>query len=436
MAIMVGIVVGAGIFKTPSLVAAGAGSEWAVMLFWLAGGLVSLIGALCYAELTSAYPSAGGDYFFLKRAFGLSPAFLFAWARVTVIQTGSVAMMAFVIGDYLSEIVALGTYSSSIYAVASVVLLTTLNCAGIRQGKWTQNLLTIAIVVGLGSVIAAGLFVSAPGPVQPRAENGNSGGIGLAMIFVLLTYGGWNEVAYVSAEVRQGRVRRRRSMVQALVWGTLVVTCIYLAANFAFLKGLGLQAMVGAEVVAADLMRRSMGDAGAHFISFLIALAALSTMNGTMITGARSSYALGKDHPFLGFLGKWRRHRSTPVNAYLVQGGIALGLIFLGTYARTGFRLMVEYTAPVFWFFFLLVGLSIFVLRRREPDVPRPFEVPLYPVTPILFCLVCIYMLYASLVHARTGALVGVAVLVAGFPLLWLARRTRFRSTEPLPSFI
>ena len=429
MAMIVGIVIGAGIFKTPSLVAANAGSELAVILLWCAGGAISMIGALCYAELTTAYPNAGGDYHFLKRAFGYSPAFLFAWARVMVIQTGSVAMMAFIIGDYLTEVFALGAYSASIYATASVVLLTALNVAGIREGKWTQNLLTLAIVTGLLLVIGAGLFLGSTPAAEQPAGTGGGGALGMAMIFVLLTYGGWNEAAYLSAEVREG-TGKRREMVKALIGGIVVITLVYLAANVAFLRGLGLAGMAGSEVVAADLMRRTIGDTGAGLISMLIAVAALSTMNATIITGARSTYALGKDYPMFAFLGRWRTNVSTPANALVVQGFIALGLVFLGTFARSGFQVMVEYTAPVFWFFFLLVGISIFVLRRKEPETPRPFRMPLYPITPILFCLVCVYMLRSSLTYAGIGALSGVAVLLVGLPVLFLARRGRAVATS------
>ena len=425
MAMIVGIVIGAGIFKTPALVASNVGSEWGVILLWCAGGVISLIGALCYAELTTAYPNAGGDYHFLKRAFGDSPAFLFAWARVMVIQTGSVAMMGFIIGDYLTQVFALGPYSSSLYALAAVVLLTALNVAGIREGKWTQNLLSLTLVIGLLLVIGASFWLGGTPPPQGAAADTESGGAyGMAMIFVLLTYGGWNEAAYLSAEIRGGAGKRAR-MVTALVAGIVVITLIYVAANIAFLRGLGLDGVARSEAVAADLMRHLMGATGAALISMLIGVAALSTMNVTMITGARSTYALGKDYPMFAFLGRWRAHASTPANALLVQGVIALGLVFLGTFARSGFQVMVEYTAPVFWFFFLLVGVSIFVLRRREPETPRPFRVPLYPVTPLLFCGVCIYMLHSSVTYTGLGALIGVGVLLAGLPVLFLARRGR-----------
>jgi len=420
--IVVGIVVGIGIFKTPSIVASSADSEGMLILFWLLGGAASLIGALCYAELASAYPHAGGDYHYLNRAFGGAPAFLFAWARMAVIQTGSIAMVAFLIGDYASEVLRLGPYSTSFYAAATIVLLTAVNVAGIEQGKWTQRILTAAIVLGLLLVAAIGLMQAVPRSVSL------SGGIipgraalGTAMIFVLLTYGGWNEAAFLSAEVRS----TRSNMIRVLLISIGTVTLIYILVNLALVRGLGLSGMVSSEAVMADLMRNALGPNGARFISLLILPAALSTMNGAIITGARTGFALGRDHSLFRFLDRWHGYRDTPVNALLLQGAIALLLVLLGTGSRDGFVLMVEYTAPVFWFFLMMVGLSIFRLRRIHPAEQRPFSVPLYPLMPLLFCAICAFMLHASLLYTGTGALVGVGVLVAGIPLVLFQKRMK-----------
>ena len=419
IALIVGIVIGAGIFKTPAVVAAQSGTESLVLLVWLAGGAVSLIGALCYAELASTYPHVGGDYHYIRRGFGGGPAFLFAWARMTVIQTGSIAMLSFIVGDYASGIFRLGDYSASLYAALVITVLTVINAAGLRQGKRAQNLLTAAIVLGLVSVIVTGLVLH-PQPARPGpAPLNGTPSFGKAMIFVLLTYGGWNEAAYISAEVRE----TKRTMARALLLGIGIVTAIYTAVNLSFVRGLGLSATAGSEAVAADLMRSVWGEGGAGFISALIIAASLSTINATMITGARSNYALGRDFPLFGFLGRWHERANTPVNALLVQGGIALSLVALGTGQRSGFSAMVEYTAPVFWLFFLIIGLSLFVLRRKDSGITRPFRVPLYPLTPLLFCLFCVYMLRSSLAYTGIGALAGVAVLLAGMPMVLAVRR-------------
>jgi basic amino acid/polyamine antiporter, APA family len=419
--IIIGVVIGAGIFKTPALVAAQAASVEGVMLFWLAGGVISLLGALCYAELATACPDAGGEYHYLTRAFGRSPGFLFAWARMMVIQTGSIAMLAFLVGDYLSQVHRLGAHSSAQYAAIIIVLLSAINIAGIHQGQWMQRILIGTLLSGLLLIIGSGMVAPASASVAHGNSHQGGGGaaaLGQAMIFVLLTYGGWNEAAYLSAEVRQNR----RGMLRVLLTSIGIITALYLLVNAVLLKGLGLAAVASSEAVAADLMRLVLGEAGVIFISVLIAVAAVSTMNATIITGARTNYALGRDFILFRPLGRWRERGSTPVNALLAQGGIALALVLLGTGTRSGFQTMVEYTAPVFWLFFLLTGISLLVLRWREPALPRPFRVPFYPLIPLLFIAACLGMLIASLAYTGRGALVGVIVLVSGIPLLLLAR--------------
>ena len=414
--IILGVVIGAGIFKTPSLVAANTGSLGMALLIWLAGGIISLTGALCYAELASAYPHAGGDYYYLNRAFGRALSFLFAWARMTVIQTGSIAMTAFLIGDYASAVLPFGAYSASYYAAFTILLLTILNIIGIHQGKGMQKILMTCIYLGLLFVAFVGLVLAPAVPSGPWVPD-KGASLGRAMIFVLLTYGGWNEAAYLSAEVRNNR----NTMLRVLLLSIGAITTIYVIVNMAFLKSLGMSFMSKSEVVAADLLRRALGENGARFITLLIGIAAVSGINGMIITGARTNYALGKDFAPFAFLGRWKAKGGTPVNALLIQGGIALALVALGTGARGGFVMMVEYTAPVFWFFFLLTGVSLLVLRRKEPAINRPFQVPLYPLIPIFFIAVCLYMLQSSLMVTGKGALIGVGVLSAGLPLLFLA---------------
>lgn len=434
IALIVGIVVGTGIFRTPPFVAANLGGEGAVLLAWSLGGLISLVGAMCYAELASAYPHAGGDYHYITRAFGKPVAFLFAWARMTVIPTGSIAMMAFVFGDYASQLFRLGDHSSSLYAALVVATLTVLNIMGIRQGKWTQNLLTIMDVLGLLIIIVVGLAFATPLP--DSASHGRVGSAsvtttshaawGLALVFVLLTYGGWNEAAYIAAELRGVR----RNMVRALVGSILLIAGLYLLVNLAYMRGLGFAAMTRSEAVAADLISR-VSARGAQLISVLIALSALAAANATTFMGARTNYALGQDFPLFAWLGRWHERAGTPINALWVQGAITMALVFLGTWTRKGFKTMVDYTAPVFWLFFLLAGLSLFVLRAREPDVRRPFRVPFYPVTPIVFCASCAYLLYSSLAYTGVGALVGMGVLSVGtLVLLWARRVPKPKTTK------
>ena len=422
IALTVGIVLGASIFKTPALVAETAGGPWAVFLAWSLGAGISFVGALCYAELAAAYPDAGGDYHYLHRAFGERLAFLFAWARLAVIQTGSIALLAFVFGDYASELWHLGEHSSSLYAALAVVGLTGLNMVGVRQGKTVQRWLTITTILGLLFIVLAGFLASSSslpaGSSSGPAQSGLGESFGMAMVFVLLTYGGWNEAAYVSSELRNVR----RNMSRALIGSIGLIAFLYLLVNMAYLRGLGLEAMSGSEAVAADLMRSTLGNWGAQLLSLLVVAAALSSANATIFTGARTSFALGRDFRLFSFLGRWKRAKGTPANALLVQGGVVLLLVGLGAFTRQGFEAMVDYTAPVFWVFFFLTGVALLVLRRQEPHADRPYRVPLYPWTPLAFCVAAVYMLWSSLTYTGVGAFVGVAVLLTGIPLLFLRR--------------
>src|SRR5229473_1981561 len=385
--IVVGLVIGAGIFKTPSLIAANTGTEWVMIAVWVAGGVASVIGALCYAELATAYPHAGGDYHFVGRAFGRELSFLYAWARMTVIAAGSIALLAFVFGDYCTRLFPLGEHSPAVYAALLVSALTGVNIVGIRAGKRTQNWLTVCEVGGL-------------------------------VIFVMLTYGGWNEAAYVSAEVKN----RNRNIIRSLLLSLGVVTVLYVLVNIAYLRGLGMAAMSKSDVVAADLLARVWGENGARLISLIIAVSTLTSVNATIIVGARSNFALGQEWPLFSFLARWDSASGAPRNSYVFQAAIALGLILLGALTRKNFETMVDYTAPVFWAFFLLVGLSLFVLRTHEPERERPFRVPFFPVTPLVFVLSCFYLLYSSLAYTGVGALVGVGVLAAGAVVMLFGR--------------
>jgi APA family basic amino acid/polyamine antiporter len=444
VALIVGIVIGAGIFKAPTMVAGMTGSTTWMFAAWLLGGVMSLIGALCYAELATAYPHAGGDYHFLHRAYGRSVAFLFAWARFTIVNTGSIALLGFVFGDYLSQVFPFpsgGAAGPAIYAGIAILVLSWVNLRGVAAGTSTQTWLTVIEVAGLLLIVAAAIAlpVSAPVPspdasaaAPPSAPS--LGAFGMAMVFVLLTYGGWNEAAFISAELRN----RRKNMVRALVLSITIITALYLLVTWAYWKGLGIAGMAKSDALAADLLGLAFGPIGSYMISIMVAVAALTSINATMIVGARTGYAVGGDWPVLAKLGVWDGVRGTPANALRIQCVAALLLVAVGTWTGGGFKSMVEFTAPVFWLFFLLSGLSVFVLRRKEPDTERPFRVPLYPLLPLLFCAMSGYMLWSSLSYVRSQSLgglnaawIGVAVLGAGCIALLLLRALPSRRPRP-----
>ena len=419
IAIIVGIVIGAGIFKTPSMVAGVTGDAGWLIVAWVLGGVISLAGALCYAELATTYPHAGGDYHFLARAFGKPASFLYAWAKATVINTGSIALLAFVFGDYMSKVVNLGAHSTAIWAVGIVVAMTLINLIGLHAASWLQTCLTMIEVTGLLCVAVAGFVLSSDAPASPAlfSSSPSLGMFGLAMVFVLLTYGGWNEAAYISAEVRGGK----RAIVPVIVISIMILTLIYLLFNIAVLAGLGLSGLVGSKAVAADLMGKAFGPWGEKMLGIFVAVSALTSINATMIVGARTNYALGRDWPALRFMGNWHAERGSPVAAYLVQSLLSLALVGLGIWQTDGFEVMVEFTAPVFWAFLFLVGISLFVMRVKDPQTERPFKVPLYPLTPIVFCLTCGYLTYSSVTYAISKGAVYISLVVMAVGVVALA---------------
>ena len=422
--IIVGIIIGGGIFTFPPMVAGMTGSlEW-MYGAWVLGAVLALVGALCYAELATAFPNAGGDYHFLTRAYGKDLSFFFAWARVLVITTGSIALLAFVFGDYMSRVLSLGSHSSTIYAVLIVVALTAVNIAGLKESARTQNLLSVLLVLGMLMVVGAGLTApaaSAP-PPPPAPAPGVPALFGTALLFVLFTFGGWNEAAYISAEVKGGS----KSIVKVLVLALLAVTAIYLLFVTALYLGLGFDGLKSSKAVAADVAKNAFGTFGEKAIGAIVALAALTSINATMIVAARTNYSLGNDWPLFGFMSRWNGRRDAPVAAYVVTGVISLALVLLAAANKSGVKFMVDFTAPVFWFFFLLTGLALFVLRFKAPHVARPFKVPGYPFVPLVFVCTCGFLLYRSLLFTFQNQAVQAALYVmAAGVVAWIIARMK-----------
>jgi APA family basic amino acid/polyamine antiporter len=403
--IIVGIIIGAGIYETAPTVAQCLGSPTGVLGVWLLGGLLALAGALCYAELATAIPQEGGDYVYLTRAYGPWVGFLFGWTQLAVVRPGDIALMAFIFARYAQKLFPLAGFGQLFYAGAAVVVLTVINILGVKTGKWTQNILTLAKVLGMAAIIVVGFsaptLLPAPEPAGPITW----GGLDLALILVMFTFGGWNEMAYVAAEIKNPQ----RNIVRGLVSGTIAVTVLYLLMNGAFLSALGFGPMAASQAVAVDTMAKVFPEAAGRAIAVLICISALGAVNGLIFTGARISYALGAGHLAFRPLGLWHQRLGTPVWALSSQGALSLAIILLaGSFLDT-----IIYTAPVVWLFFLGTGLSVFVLRRSEPDLVRPYRVSGYPVPPVIFSLCCIFMFYSSVTYALAKVPWGL-ILLAG----------------------
>lgn len=440
VSIIIGIVIGATIYRSPQIIMNAVTTPWMGLAVWAVGGLLAVIGALCYAELATTYPRSGGDYVYLSRAFGPWAGFLFGWAQLAVVLTASIGIMAFVFGDYAVALWKLDEGWTAPIAAAAVVVLTLLNFLGVIFGKITQNVLTVVKVLGLGGIAYAGFTYGQPEVFQITTPVGNAD-LGFAMIMVLYAYGGWNDAAFVAAEVRD-----RRNIARALLLGTIGITAIYLVVNAAYLMALGFDGVRQSRAVASAVLAKPLGDRAGQAMSVLVMISALGAVNGLIFTGSRVYSTLGSDYGLFAWLGRWHPRFGSPVWALLVQALITLamiaavgtsfgretidqGLMAVGLNALPwekyygGFETLLAGSAPVFWGFFLLSGLSLFALRMRDPKIERPFSVPLFPWLPLVFCGTCFYMLYSAINYAGKLALIGVLPLLLGVPLYELSRK-------------
>jgi amino acid transporter len=454
--IIVAIVIGSTIYeKAPAIAAMTTGwvverqqalagdsaAEWsndrlkllalaAVIGVWLVGGLIALVGALCYAELATAYPHAGGTYIYLSRAFGRHVGFAFVWAEFWIVRPGNVGAIAFVFATYAGRLFpALERVPQHevLLAGGSILALALINAIGLVAGKWTQNALMACKVVGLIAIFAAGMLYAAPAAVR-EAPLSTEPNLPLAMIFVMFAYGGWADMSYVAAEVRDPT----RNISRALALGTLVIATIYVVVNLAFARSLGIGGMAESKAVAADVLALALGDYGSRAISLLICISCLGAVQGMIFTGARVYYALGRELPLFGWLGQWDEAKGVPARSLWLQTLVTVAMVAaFGLYTgdKTGFDRLVVFSAPFFWGFISLVGVALIVLRLREGTSGRLYRVPLYPLTPIVLSLSSAAMVYTSIDYAVNNptweAVWAGAVIASGAVLLPLVGRRR-----------
>lgn len=447
--IIVGIVTGSSIFKTPPIIFENVSGTWEAMGVWLLCGGLSLVGALCYAELATTYPRSGGDYVYLTRAFGKPVGFLFGWAQLVVILTGSTGMMAFIFGEYLADLVNVPQADKSLFAakagLVAVVVLSVMNFFGVIFGKVVQNLLVIVKLFGFAAIVGVGLFYGSTDGWTGGYPLAEGKSLGVAVILVLYAYGGWNDAAFVAADMRDSR-----QIARALILSTIGITVIYLAVNAAYILILGFsEARQFHPTIASKAIEAALGVSGGKAISVLVMVSALGAMNGLIFTGSRVYSSLGSEHSIFSLLGRWHPRFHAPIWSLLMHMLITLAMIFLvGTqqgrdtidqFTSTvglskipwakyfgGFDTLFAGTAPIFWLFFLLTGMSVFVLRSKDQGIQRPFELklPWYPLLPLIFCATSIYGMYSALVYAKEVSFIGWVPLLLGLPLYFMSHST------------
>lgn len=418
-ALVIGCVIGAGIFRTAASISKHLHEPWLVMAVWVAGGVISFCGALCYAELGAAYPKTGGDYVYIKKAYGPAAGFLFGWTKIFTERVGTIAVLGFVFAEYASEVLRLSPVQAKELAMLGILGLTWANIAGIHVGKGVQNLLTTVKLIALLAIIGVGLSVApataaASGPAVSSLDLSTLQAFGVALVFVLWTYGGWTESAYVAEEIHDPH----RNLPWSILLGLSVVTLLYLAVNWVYMQVIPISEMPGTPLVAAEVMRRALGPSGATITSLMIASSAFGALNGYILTSGRILMAVGQDHPLFSRLAALHPVFATPARALAFNAAIAVVLVWVGTFDQ-----IVTYSTVVISVFFAMAALAVIVLRVKDPTTPRPYRVWGYPVTPVLFVL-ALGLFVANITWAQPKeAVFGFLLAAAGLPVYFLSKR-------------
>lgn len=415
IAIVAGIMIGGGIFVVPNLVARSLPSASMIMGVWVVAGVISLLGALACAELGAAFPATGGQYVFVREAFGPLAAFLCGWSFLTVSRSAQVAWLAVVFSVYVGYFTPLGPLASKILSLAVLAAFTAANYRGVRLGAAIQKSFTLAKVAGALIIIAAALLLgghAAHSPAAPGASGISPSSFGVALIACLLAYDGWVQLSYVAGEVRDPQ----RNIVRALALGTLAVMAIYLLANVAYLHVLSIPEIAASPHVGADAAGRVLGAAGGSLVSLIILVSIAGTLNGCFLTTPRVYFAQASDGLFFRKFAGIHSAYGTPAFAILVQGLWGAVLVLSGSYES-----LVDYALFGMWVFYGLMVAALIVLRRTHADLPRPYRMLGYPVTPLLFLAVTVWFLGNMVVTRPVPALAGLGLMLTGLPayLVW-----------------
>ena len=425
--LVIGCIVGVGIFRTASSIAGQLPSPSLILLLWLVGGLLSLCGALCYAELAAMFPASGGDYVYIGEVYGRFAGFLFGWTKLFIERTGTIAILGIVFAEYARRLVPYDEAVKGWVAAGAIVLLTTVNVAGVRWGTVVQNVFTALKVIALLVLIAVGVQAFAahntvsPDWTVPPLTLPVIQSAGVAFVFVLWTFGGWTEAAYVAEEVHEPT----RNIPRAIIGGVALTTVLYLAVNWSYLLFIPIERMAHTPLVASTVMDDAVGRSGALFIAWMIACSAFGALNGYILTGGRILYAIGKDHALFARLGTVDPAFRTPTLALWANAAIAIVLVFTRTFDQ-----IMTYSTVVISVFFTMAVLGVIVLRSRQPTRARPYRTWGYPVTPILFCLTYLGFIADVCVKEPKEAAFGFGLLALGLPLYWWSQHSKQRDAS------
>ncbi|UCG88922.1 MAG: amino acid permease [Gemmatimonadota bacterium] len=423
--LVMGGIIGAGIFLNPAIVAHRVGTGPLTIVVWVIGGVIALAGAFCFAELGALRPRAGGGYVYLRDALGSLPAFLYGWTLLLVISTGAIAAVAVTFARYAAALLGLDSGAVTPLAITAILLLSAINYCGVRPGATTQNIFTILKLVALAGLIVVGLAF-APGDAvahsgmadlpSPSGIGPMTAAIGVALIPVLFSYGGWQQTNFVAEEM----VKPERTLPQALILGVLGVVIVYVLANLAYVRQLGVDALAGSMAPAADVMSRTVGSGGARFISAGIACSTFGFLNLVILVTPRVYQAMARDGLFFHHVARLHRRYRTPVAAITYQASWAVILTLSGTYDQ-----LLDYVVFGDWIFFGLCGVAVLVFRTRDRLMTASgFRTPGYPWVPLAFVLAALYVVVSSVLSNPRNAALGSGLMALGLPAFLYWRRT------------
>ena len=417
--LVMGGIIGSGIFVNPAEVARHVDTPFLIVGVWLLGGAIALLGALVYAELAARRPAVGGQYAYLRDAYGPLPAFLYGWSLLLVIQSGGMAAVAIIFARHLHDLVNIGL-ADSVIAVAILALLTAINCFGVRSGSNTQSALMVLKIGAIGALIVAGLWFAPahPAAVAKESHTDALAGVGAAMTAVMFSYGGWQTSSFVAGEMRNPG----RDLARGLLLGVTGVVLLYTAVALVCVRALGPESLALSKTPASDVMRLALGQRGATFIAAGIAISALGFLSQGMLTAPRVYFAMAEDGVFFRTVAKVSERTRVPVVAIVLQGIAAAVIAVSGTYGQ-----ILSYVVSVDFIFFGLTGAALFVFRRKFASESGGFRAPGHPVTTGLFVLACFLVVVATVLNNPVNSLIGYAILLAGIPAFLYWRKANAR---------
>ena len=411
-----GGIIGSGIFMVPATVAMFTGSASLFFMVWIAGGIVSLFGALSVAELGAAMPRAGGQYVYLSEAYGPVWGYLYGWSAVAVINTASIAAVGVAFSEYLRFFFPITDVSIKGIAVATIVLLTIINILDVKSGARFQNIFTISKLGAIFGIIILGLVMEGGSNqnLSPFFSDQSFtelvGPLGLAMVSVLWTFDGWIFITYVAGEVKNPG----RNIPLSLIFCMLIVVTIYLLLNYVLIYTLGFTGMNGSDLVVSDAASVFLGNKGAAIVTLIILISLIGANNGFVLTSARINYAMAKDKLFFYQASQIHPRFKSPSNALIIQCVWASLLTFTGT-----FNQLITYIIFASWIFYGMSAGAVIILRNKKPDMERPYKTPAYPWIPIIFILFAIFLTINTIIEAPRDAAIGAGIILAGLPMYY-----------------